>query len=156
MTRSWRRRSVLIAIIIVALSVGLVFSILPYLQPAPANAGSISQTYTHAVGVATSNGPGNFGLTLPDVSASEPFAVTVTVVGGTASFCVMSYQTYFAWASAYNTTSPAGSFPQNDCTYGPTGQTAHETLNFALTPGTWDVVALNYSSSVITVSYSPA
>lgn len=156
MARNWRRRSILIAAIIVALSVGLVFSLLPYLQPVPANHGSISQTYTHTVGVATANGPGNFGLTLPDVSTSEPFAVNVTVVGGTASFCLISYQTYFAWASAYNTTSPAGSFPQNHCTYGPTRQTAHEVLNFAVTPGTWDVVALNYSASVITVYYSPA
>ena len=155
MVRKWRRRSILIAMIIVALSVGIVFSLLPYLQPVPANHGSITQTYTHAVGAATSNGPGNFGLTLPDVSSSEPFAVNVTVVGGTASFCVLSYQKYYAWGSAYNY-STAGPFPQSDCTYGPTGQTAHEILNFALTPGTWDVVALNNSHSVITVYYSPA
>jgi hypothetical protein len=154
MARSWRRRSVLIAIVIVALSVGLVFSILPYLQPVPANAASISQTYTHAVGVENMNGvPGNFGLTLPNVPATEPFAVNVTVVGGKASFCVISYQTYYPWASAYNTTSQP--FPQKDCTYA-TGETAHEILNFSLTPGTWDVVALNYSASVITVYYSPA
>ena len=156
MARNWRRRSIIIGIIIVALSVGLVFSILPYLQPAPATHASISQTYVHAVGVENSNDiPGNFGLTLPNVAASEPFAVNVTVVGGTASFCVISYSTYYAWASAYNSTNPQGNFPSGDCTY-TTGQTSHQILNFALTPGTWDVVALNDGASVITVYYGPA
>ena len=156
MARNWRRRSVLIAIIIVALSVGLVFSLLPYLQPAPANHGSVTQTYNHAVGVSSANGPGNFGLTLPNVAASEPFALNVTVIGGSARFCVISYSTYYDWASVYNTTSPAGTFPAGDCTYGPTGQVSHQILNFALTPGTWDVVALNDGASVITVYYGPA
>jgi len=156
MASRWRRRSLYIGIIIVALSVGLVFSLLPYLQPAPANHASISQTYTHAVGSQTQNGPGNFGLTLPSITASEPFAVNVTVVGGTASFCVISYQTYYAWASVYNSSSPDGQFPKPDCTYGPTQPMTHGILNFAVTPGTWDVVALNYSDTVIIVYYSPA
>ena len=155
MVRKWRRRTILIALIVVALSVGLVFSLLPYLQPVPANHASIARTYIHAVAATTSNGPGNFGLTLPPVSASEPFAVNVTVVGGMASFCLISDQTYYPWGSAYNY-STAGPFPQGGCTLGPTGKTAHDILNFALTSGKWDLVALNYGNSIITVYYSPA
>jgi hypothetical protein len=153
--RFWKRRAILISAGIVALSLGIVFASLPYLQPQPAPHGSIQQTYSHAVASATPNGPGNFGLSLP-IAASEPFAVNVTIVNGAASFCVMADQIYRPWASSYNLSS-AGPFPSSSCTFGPTGQMSHGILNFGVTPGTWDIVALNYSgSSEITVYYSPA
>lgn len=149
------RRSVLIGAIIVALSIGLVFSILPYLQPPPPTAQSISQTYVHTVGSQTPNGPGNFGLTIPNIPVKEPFTVNVTVVGGMAQFCVLASQTYTSWAEAYNQSS-AGPFPSSQCIFGPTSEMSQGILNFGLTPGTWDIVALNYGPSAITVYYSPA
>jgi hypothetical protein len=153
MARRWRRRTIIIAVVIVALSAGLVFASLPYLQPPPTQTASIKMTYTHTVAAETPNGPGNFGLTIPNVPGNEPFAVNVTVVSGMAEFCVMAGQTYTNWATFYNKSS-AGPFPLSQCTYGPTKEMTHGILNFGLTAGTWDIVALNYRSSAITVYYS--
>jgi hypothetical protein len=155
MARRWRRRTIIIAIVIVALSAGLVFASLPYLQPPPTQTASIQTTYVHAVAGETPNGPGNFGLTIPNVPGNEPFAVNVTVVRGTAEFCVMADQTYRNWATFYNQSS-AGPFPSSQCTFGPTQEMVHGILNFGLTAGSWDIVALNYGATAITVYYSKA
>ncbi len=155
MVRRWRRRTTLIAVVVVALSAGLVFASLPYLQAPPTPHASIQTTYNHTIASQTSNGPGSFGLTIPNVPNNEPFAVNVTVVNGMASFCVMADQTYRNWATVYNSSSPYP-FPSSQCTFGPTQEMTHGILNFGLTPGTWDIVALNYGSSAITVYYSKA
>ncbi len=154
MARRWRRRSFVIGIIIVALTVALVFATLGYLRPPPVPHGSIQTTYVHWVAAQTGNGPGSFGLSVT-ATTNEPFAVNVTVTNGMASFCVISAQTYFNFASAYNSTSPV-SFPSGQCTFGPTQGMGRGILNFGLTPGDWDIVALNYGSLGITVYYSPA
>ncbi len=150
MARRWKRRSILIGAIIVALSVGIVFASLPYLQAPTPPHGSVASTLSHTVGPGSQSQPGFFGLQIPDVTASESFYVNVTITGGTASFCVLDYQQYANWISAGASNAPS------DCTLGPTGQISQDILKFSLTPGTWVVVALNSGASEITVYFSPA
>jgi hypothetical protein len=156
MSRQWRRRTILISAIIVALSVGLVFASLPYLQPAEGPHASIVEESSHTVRSGTALRPGFYALEIQNVTISEPFYVGVSVADGKASFCVLEYQIYSAWATEYNQTQNPGSvFPSADCVL-QTQQTSQETLKFSLTPGTWAVVALNTGQSDITVYFSPA
>src|SRR5690348_14947056 len=95
--RPSKRRSVIIGAIIVALSVGIVFGSLPYLQ-APVTHASISSTLSHLVDPGTSSHIGFYGLKLPNITNTETFYVAVSVINGTASFCVIDYQKYENWA----------------------------------------------------------
>ena len=153
--RPWRRRSIIIGAIIVALSVGIVFASLPYLQPPNTAHGSISSTLSHLVDPGTSSHVGFYGLKLPNITTSESFYVGVNVINGTASFCVLGYQQYENWAFSYKAPQwPA--FPSGSCIFGPTQETSQDTLKFAVTPGTWVVAALNAGSTQLMVSFSPA
>jgi len=153
--RPWKRRSIVIGTVIVALSVGIVFASLPYLQPPSTAHGSITGTLSHTVGPADSSHIGFYGLKLPNITTAESFFVGVSVTNGTARFCVIGYQQYENWALAYNTPQ-SYSFPSGNCIFGPTQQTSQDTLKFSVTPGTWVVAALNDSPSVLTVYFSPA
>jgi hypothetical protein len=153
--RPWRRRSIIIGVIIVALSVGIVFASLPYLQPPNTAHGSISSTLSHLVDPGTSSHVGFYGLKLPNITTSESFYVGVNVINGTASFCVLGYQQYENWALSYKAPQwPA--FPSGSCIFGPTQEISQDTLKFAITTGTWVVAALNAGSTQLTVSFSPA
>jgi hypothetical protein len=153
--RPWRRRSVIIAAIIVALSIGIVFGSLPYLQPPMTAHASISSTLSHLVDPGTSSHIGFYGLKLPNITNSESFYVGVSVINGTASFCVIDYQKYENWAFSYKAPQwPA--FPSSSCIFGPTQETSQDTLKFSVTPGTWVVAALNSGPYQLTVSFSPA
>jgi hypothetical protein len=154
MARRWRRRSVIIGIIIVALTVALVFATLAYLQPPPAQHASIQSTYSHSVGPGTPSIPGFYGLTIPNITVSEPFALKVSVTNGRAVFCVLLKSTYENWA--FNESKFAYTFQSQWCIDGPTGEMSQGTLQFGINPGTWVVAALNYGSTDLTVSFSPA
>jgi hypothetical protein len=154
MARRWRRRSVIIGIIIVALSVALVFATLAYYQAPPAPHASIQATYSHTVGPGTMSLPGFYGLTIPGITASEPFAVGVSVINGTASFCVLEYSIYEYWA--FNQGTIQNTFPYSSCVYGPTGQMSQGTLQWGITPGKWVVAALNYYPTTLNVTFTKA
>lgn len=151
----WRRRTIIISVIIVALTVGIVFASLPYLQPPTTPHASIAGTLSHTVGPGNPSHPGFYALRLPNITANEAFYVKVNVTSGTASFCVLEYQQYENWAFAINTPQNY-TFPSGDCIFGPTQQTSLDTLKFSITPGTWVVAALNYSPSELTVYFSQA
>ena len=156
MARRWRRRTIVIGAVIVALSIGIVFASLPYLQPPNTAHGSITGTLSHAVGPADSSGHvGFYGLKLPNITTTESFFVGVNVTNGSASFCVLQYQQYENWAFAYNAPQWP-TFPSGNCIFGPTQQISQDTLKFSLTPGTWVVAALNNSPSMLTISFSAA
>lgn len=154
MARRWRRRSFIIGTIIVALTVALVFATLAYLQPPPAPHASIQQRYSTLVGPGTASVPGFYGLTIPGVTVSEPFAVGVSVIGGTASFCVLQYSIYENWA--FNYSKMPNTFPSSLCAYGPTGQMSQGTLQWGIDPGKWVVAALNYYSTTLNVTFTQA
>ncbi len=154
MARRWRRRSFIIGTIIVALTVALVFATLAYLQPPPAPHASILAKESTLIGPGTQSVPGFYGLTIPSITVSEPFAVGVSVIGGTAVFCVLLKSTYEYWGS--NQAQMQGTFPYSSCVYGPTGQMSQGTLQWGTTPGTWVVAALNYYSTTLNVTFSPA
>jgi hypothetical protein len=153
--RPWRRRSVIIGAVIVALSIGIVFGSLPYLQPPAPHHASITSTLSHSVDPGSPSHLGFYGLKLPNITTTENFFVGVSVTNGLASFCVIQYQQYESWAFAYNTPS-SYPFPSGSCIFGPTQQISQDTLQFTLTQGTWVVAALNTSPSDLVVYFSPA
>src|SRR5437879_13801414 len=89
--RPWRRRSIIIGAIIVALSIGIVFASLPYLQPPNTAHGSIRSTLSHLVDPGTSSHVGFYGLRLPNRTTSERFSAGVHDINGTASLSVPEY-----------------------------------------------------------------
>lgn len=153
MARRWKRRTIIIALIVVALSVGLVFTTIAYYPHPPAPHGSIQAAKSHTVGPGTQSMPGFFGLTIPGIIVNEPFALGVSS-NGTAVFCVLLKSTYENWA--FNLSSMRDTFPFPSCIYGPTGQISQSTLQFAITPGDWVVAALNYYATTLNVTFSPA
>lgn len=153
MARRWKRRTIIIALIVVALSVGLVFTTIAYYPHPPAPHASIQKTYSHTVGPGTPSEPGFYGLTIPGITVNEPFAIGVST-NGTAIFCVLPYNTYEYWA--FNQSTLQNTFPFMSCLYGPTGQVSQSTLQFGITPGKWVVAALNYYSTVQNVTFTPA
>jgi hypothetical protein len=152
--RPSNRRSAIIGAIIVALSIGIVFGSLPYLQ-APVTHASISSTLSHLVDPGTSSHVGFYGLKLPNITNNENFYVGVSVINGTAKFCVIGYQQYENWGLTYNTPQ-SYPFPSASCIFGPTQETSQDILKFSVTPGTWVVAALNSSPQNLTVTFSPA
>ncbi len=149
-----RRRRLVIGIIIIALSIGLVFSILPYLQAPPPHF-SITTSENMTVSGGTASYPGFNALKLPNITNSGKFYIGITVTGGNASFCPMAYQTYENWAVPYST-NKYPPFPTGSCVQ-PLSQISQETYSF-LPPssGTWVIVALNNNPSQISVLFSPA
>jgi hypothetical protein len=146
--RFWRRRVVLLAVIIVALSIGIVIAGVPYITHPP---GTLQQSETHDVPGGSPDHPGVYPITLQGISAGAQFAIGVTVTGGEATFCVIQFASYLNWAFNNQTEQ----FPYNNCILNQ--QTAQGTLRFTPTvTGSWNVVAINTDPQPITVEFSPA
>ena len=147
----WRRRNLLVAAGIVALSIGIVFASVPLLPVTPVAHSSLTSPETITVEPGTPSQPNPRVLALPNLVTSENFYLGVSVTNGTASFCVIKDNLYLTWLQS-------GYSPTSDCIGNtPTLQTAQITLKFLPTsPGTWYVVALNSGSTKITVFFTPA
>jgi len=146
--RFWRRRAVLLAAIIVALSLGIVVASIPYI---PRPHGSLQAPETHDIRGGTETYPGVFALTLQGISAGASFVIGVTVTNGSATFCVIDQFAYLTWA--FNNQTMA--YPYSSCIL--RQDTSQDTLTCS-TPTTrnWNVVAINTSPSGITVRFYPA
>lgn len=158
--RRWKRRTIVISSVIVALSIGLIFTTIAYLpRPNPAH-GSIQQSLTRTVRPGNQSYPGIFDVRIQNVTLTEDFWVGVGASGGAASFYALVYQTYFNWKLNYNLTqSPGNTFPCNvnpSVCVGQVQQTSQQTLKFPVTPGDWAIVALNTNSFPIIATFSPA
>ncbi len=150
--RFLRRRTIVIAAIIVALSVGIVFASIPYLPHPPPR--TIQTPVTHSIRGGTQKNPGVYSLTLRGVSSSDNFAIGVNVTNGIASFCVMPESNFLNWV-VLNGTGGGIAFSFDSCILNL--QTAQTTLRFTPTSqGNWDVVAVNTNPQMITVDYTPA
>ncbi len=146
----WRRRNLIIAAVVVALSVGIVFASIPFLPAQNVPHGSLTSQQNVVVEPGSSSTPNVNVLVLPNLVTTESFYVGVSVINGTANFCVLRDTLYSAWvASGYTSTDCIGNTP--------TSGTTTDTLKF-LPPvqGTYYVAALNYGSSKITVEFLPA
>ena len=160
-----RRRIVIIAAIIVALSLGIVVASVPFL---PHPHGTLKAAETYNIGGATQNSPGGYGIQLTGLPNSNSFAVGVTVTDGNATFCVTPLSTYINWQLQEKFSMNTTQFPLSSQTciiFAST--TSHTNVNYestdndiiTFTPptsGDWAVVALNYNPSPITVIFSPA
>jgi len=148
-----RRRTFVIAAIIVALSVGIVFASIPYLPHPPPR--TIQTPVTHDIRGGSQNNPGIYSLTIRGVSSTDNFAIGVSVANGMAIFCVMPESNFLSWVVANGTTSRGIPFSFDSCILNV--QTAQTTLRFTPTSqGNWDVVAVNTNPQMITVDYAPA
>jgi hypothetical protein len=78
--RFLKRRTLIIAAIIVALSVGIVFASIPYLPHPPPR--TIQTPVSHDIRGGTQKNPGVYSLTLRGVSSTDNFAIGVNVVNG--------------------------------------------------------------------------
>ena len=159
-----RRRIVIIAAIIVALSLGIVVASVPFL---PHPHGTLKAAETHNLGSASQNSPGYYGLQLAGLPNSNSFAVGVTVPNGNATLCVTPLDTFISWQVNYRLNNGIP-FPLSNSTcisYASTS--SHTNVNYestdndiiTFTPptaGDWAVVALNYNLFAITVTFSPA
>ena len=146
----WRRRNLLVAAGIVALSLGIVFASVPLLPVTPIAHSSLSQPKTVPVGPGSQSQPTVNVLLLPNLVTTEYFYLGVTVTNGTATFCIIKPDLYVTWANS--------GYPSSNCIGNtPTPETASDTLKF-LPPssGDWYVVALNYSSKQLSVLFTPA
>lgn len=151
----WRRHILIIAIIVVALSVGIVFGSIPYLPVANVPHRSLTKIQTVVVGSGDQSQPGVNELLLPGLVTTESFYVGVNVTGGSAIFCAIRDTPFYNWLY---TPTPRGPFPMNFCIGNtPTQQTSGAIIEF-LPPnqGSYFVVALNTASSTISVSFLPA
>jgi hypothetical protein len=147
------RRILIIAALTVALSVGIVFASVPYLPHSNPPHASITSPITQKVQGGTATYPGKAELNLPTLADNETFAVRVKVTNGTATFCALLDATFQAWLVSGNPS--ASTFPSSSCII--EEETAQDTLIFLPTSqGSWDIAALNYSPTEITVLYSPA
>jgi hypothetical protein len=149
----WRRRIIIIAALTVALSIGIVFASIPYLPHTITPHSSITTPITQKVQGGSQTYPGYAELNLPTLFNNETFAVKVAVTNGTATFCAILASTFQAWALSGNPS--ASTFPSSYCrTY---VQTVQATLTFLpSSAGSWDIAALNYGPTEITVVYSQA
>jgi hypothetical protein len=147
-----RPRIIIISAIIVALSVGIVFSALPLLQHPIAPHGSLTTPVTQTVGPGDSTYPGHSALRLPALPITESFVVALSVTNGNATFCVIDSSNYTSWSSANFAFS---SLQSGSCILYET--TAQDTITFTPTiAGDWYIVALNTSQKTLTVLFSPA
>jgi hypothetical protein len=148
-----RRRTLVIAVIIVALSVGIVFASIPYLPHPPPR--TIQTPVTHDIRGGSQNNPGVYSLTIRGVSSTDNFAIGVSVANGMATFCVMPESNFLSWVVTNGTTPRGIPFSFDSCILNV--QTAQTTLRFTpASQGNWDVVAVNTSPQMITVDYAPA
>jgi hypothetical protein len=151
--RFLKRRTLIIAAIIVALSVGIVFASIPYLPHPPPR--TIQTPVSHDIRGGTQKNPGVYSLTLRGVSSTDNFAIGVNVVNGMAAFCVMPESNFISWTFTNQSTTGGIPFSFDSCILNV--QTTQTTLRFTPTSqGNWDVVALNTNTAMITVEYTPA
>lgn len=144
----------ILAAIIVALSIGIVIASVPYIPHPP---GTIAAPETHDVrGQApNSSTPGVYAVRLANLTAGAQFAIGVTVLGGTASFCVEREAYYYEWALNSNFTPGGLAFQYDNCIVHQ--ETAQTTLRFTSSvTDYWDIVAINTGAVPITVEFSPA
>ena len=153
-----KRRTLVIAAITVALSIGIVFASIPYLPHSIAPHGTIRAPVSRTVIGGNRTHPGFASLYLAGVSNNESFAVAVTVVGGSADFCAIADPAYQNWVSSYFATSdPGGTFPSSSCVPQEEVGIVQSVISWSPTgSGTWDVAALNTSPQNVTVTFSPA
>ena len=156
--RFLKRRTLVIATITVALSIGIVFASVPYLpHPLPPH-GTIKTPITHGVPGGNQTHPGFASLLLPGVNDNESFSVGVKVTGGYADFCPLVDSTYQTWLQSYSTTpNPGMSFPSSACV--PQKQTGIVQTVISWSPtssGNWDLAVLNTNAQHVTVTFSPA
>jgi len=153
MPRVWRRRGFIIGAAIVVISIGIVFASIPFL---PRTHVSITSSASHSVHGGSQLYPGLYALKIPGVLNNQNLAVGVVVINGTANFCVIEDSIVEPWVLSGNgTNAPGSTFPSNSCIV--QQQTAQSTIQFTATSqGTWDLVALNTSSTQITVNFNPA
>ena len=152
MARRFRgRRIILLAAIVVALSIGIVFASIPKV---PKPHGSLQGPESHTVKGGTSTSPGVFALLLQNIPNSNSFSVGVSVIGGNgnATFCVIDFNTYLGWALNNQTEQ----YPYSSCIL-LHQNVSQDTLSFTPTfTGDWDVVAINTYPVAITVDFYPA
>lgn len=153
MPRVWRRRGFIIGAAIVVISIGIVFASIPFL---PRTHVSITSSASHSVHGGSQSYPGLYALKIPGVLNNQNLSVGVVVINGTANFCVIEDSIVEPWVLSGNgTNAPGSTFPSNSCIA--QQQTAQSTIQFTATSqGTWDLVALNTSSTQITVDFNPA
>ncbi len=146
-----RKRTLVIAGIIVVLSLGIVIASIPFLPHPP---GTLQQSETHTIPAGSPSSPNSTAITLSGIPGGVEFQVGVTVTNGTATFCVLQQTYYLNWNLNDQFSKGMTPFPYNDCIL--QQQTTQATLSF--TPpstGVWDVVALNMNLNAITVQFSP-
>ena len=153
MPRVWRRRGFIIGAAIVVISIGIVFASIPFL---PRTHVSITSSASHSVHGGSQSYPGLYALKIPGVLNNQNLSVGVVVINGTANFCVIEDSIVEPWVLSGNgTNAPGSTFPSNNRIV--QQQTAQSTIQFTATSqGTWDLVALNTSSTQITVDFNPA
>jgi hypothetical protein len=148
----WRLRTVIIAAIIVALSLSLVFATIGFFpHPTPQHS-SITRSLSQLVPAESGNTPGSTYVLIP-LSTTEDFALGVNVTGGAATFCVIKEPGYQDWKGT--TPNTYDNFPWNNCII--QENTAKDTLTFTPTStGNWDVVILNTNPTQVVVMFTPA
>ncbi|TMI37746.1 hypothetical protein E6H26_02455 [Candidatus Bathyarchaeota archaeon] len=154
--RFWKRRTILFGAVVVALSIGVVFTSVPFLPNTPPPHSSITTMRSYDIRGGNQSRPGYDTLTVSGISSSQAFWVGVTVMNGPASFCVLSSLSYQDWVSAYN--QPGSALDRlTGCILGPTQQVYQNTLKFQVPySGTWVIMALNSNPQGITVDFGPA
>src|SRR5207249_6328461 len=154
--RLWTRRTILIGVVVIALTVGIVFPSIPFLPYSPPPHFSITTTRSYEISGGNQSRPGFSALTISGISSGQAFWVGVTVTNGPASFCVLSSLSYQDWVSAYN--QPGSALDRlTGCILGPTQQVYQNTLKFQVPySGTWVIMALNSNPQGITVDFGPA
>jgi hypothetical protein len=147
-----RKRTLVIAGIIVALSLGIVIASVPLLPHPP---GTLQRSETHTIPAGSSSSPSSDHITLSGIPAGVEFRVGVTVTNGTATFCVLQTNNYVNWSLSNQLSGGNTPFPYSDCIF--QKQTTQDTLSFTPpTTGSWDVAVLNMNPNSISVQFSPA
>jgi len=119
--RLWTRRTILIGVVVIALTVGIVFPSIPFLPYSPPPHFSITTTRSYEISGGNQSRPGFSALTISGISSGQAFWVGVTATKGTASFCVLSSLSYQDWVSAYD--QPGSALDRlTGCILGPTQQ----------------------------------
>lgn len=151
-TKFWRIKTLVIAIVIVALSISLVFATIGYLPHPNPQHNSITSPVRQTVPMESGNVPGSTYVLIP-LTTTENFAVGVNVTGGSATFCIIKEPGYQVWVQSQARS--FGSFPWSNCSLQET--TAKDTLNFTPTStGNWDFVTLNTNPTAVEVEFTPA
>ena len=148
-----KRRTLIIAALTVALSVGIVFASVPYLPHPPPPHLSLPSPITQIVPAESLGKPGTYSLKIPNLSSADNFFLGVNVTNGMAGFCVIDDIPYEVWAQSSN---PSNStFPSSSCIL--QEHTVQDVLKFLPThTATWDIVVLNNNPTLIRVDFSPA